>query len=101
AGIVALVPSLEIIKDSGAALEPIGAPSSTLAVYQCAINGSGLAAVAGANTGRNLASLGILDLSNPADTSRLLARFDFNGVAHTVAIYRGLAYVATSTGLQV
>jgi hypothetical protein len=89
------VPGVEVIQDTGPALQLVG-PPSPITAFDVAANGSGLAVYTG------LSTVGLLDVSDPTKTGQFLTSFATPGPASSVAIASGIAYATSGTGgLQV
>jgi membrane-associated phospholipid phosphatase/sugar lactone lactonase YvrE len=88
------VPGVEVIQDNGTNLTYIG-PSSAITAFDVTTNGSGLALYTGANPGlQATAQVGLLDLSDPTNTAKVITVFNTPGVAQSVAMADGLGFVA-------
>ncbi|MEM9218254.1 MAG: Ig-like domain-containing protein [Cyanobacteria bacterium P01_F01_bin.150] len=78
-------------------IKPTSARDLSLPSKGIALNGSGLAVIAGEAQGAS-----IFDVTDPGNTGALLTQIDTPGNANDVAIASGIAYVADGTGgLQV
>ncbi len=97
------VPGIEILRDDGDHFTATG-PRSAITAVEVALNGSGLALFGGGNSTGGLlaADVGLLDVSDPTQTDRLLTVIPTPGGVSSIAIGSGIAYVADrEAGLQV
>jgi hypothetical protein len=89
------IPGVEVIQDTGTALNLVG-PSSAITAFAVAVNSSGLALYCG---GLQLSDeVDLLDLSNPTSTGTVVTRFPTSGNANNVAIAGGYGFVADGSG---
>ena len=87
-------PGIEVIKDNGTSLSLVGPPSG-ITGFAAATNGSGLALYTGANSGSQPgAQVGLLDVSDPTNTAKVITIFNTPGVAEGVAMADGLGFIA-------
>jgi hypothetical protein len=86
------VPGVEVLRDLGDRLAVIGPPSAITA-FDVAVNEAGLGIFAGASASLLDNRLGVLDLSSPTNTGRVLNVFDTPGQPPTVTFHNGLAYL--------
>ena len=93
------VPGVEVIQDTGTALNLVG-PSSGITAFNVTVNSNGLAVFCG---GLQFSStVGLLNLSNPTVTNSVVTTFNTPGTAYAVALAQGIGYVADgSAGLVV
>jgi hypothetical protein len=86
-------PGLEVLQDNGATFTTVGAASASGAVV-VRPSGSGLLVFGGAANAAGNGELGILDISDPAITNKLMKPLSAAGVPYDFLLYAGLAYVA-------
>jgi hypothetical protein len=100
------IPGVEIIQDTGSALQLVGAPSAINA-FDVATNGSGLGlffgAAAGAGPQSPIDQLGLLNLTDPTQTGDVLTTINLGGgEPWTMQIAAGEDFIADgSAGLKV
>ena len=95
-------PGLEIVQDLGASFQ-IAGPLSAIDTGTVRLSGASLLAFTGAaNRGEQSNRIGVLDISDPTQTDKLLRTVEASGPAYDLILYGGHAYVAAGeAGLQV
>ena len=96
------LPGLAIMQDLGSSFKTAGAPSQIDASTVRPSGGGLLAFTGSASRGANKNLVGILDISNPASTGKLLRSIQAAGPAYDLIFHGEYAYVAAGkAGLQV
>jgi hypothetical protein len=93
------VPGVEVIQDTGTSLNYVG-PSSAITAFNVTVDSNGLALYCG---GLQISSeVGLLDLSDPTVTNKVITTFNTPGTAEAIALAEGVGFVADgSAGLAV
>ena len=96
------LPGLAVMQDLGSSFKTAGPPSQIDASTVRPSGGGLLAFTGSASGGANKNLVGILDISNPASTGKLLRSIQAAGTTYDLILHGEYAYVAAGTaGLQV